>query len=318
MLGMIVNTLVLRTRVSGQMSFADLLDQVQQTVVDALAWPDTPVDAVIDAIGPARDASRTPLFQVIFTFHDSIVPDLDFGGLTGVVTERENGSAKCDLTVIVVPRAAQRLGREPRPEDDDLTLVWEHSTDLFDEPTMSRMVTHYLNLLTERPGHAGRIDAWMLIGAESLHLILGRLREWLGPTAEPIAGQAAAVAPGGPHRPGYPADATIPALFAAQVAREPGRGGAGLRQHRGHLRRARPAQQCAGLAAAPPRREHGHAGRGGDGARPRPHRRAAGRAQSRRRLPADRSRQPTAPRRRHDRCRGRPARAGRPAPPPPR
>jgi non-ribosomal peptide synthetase component F len=121
LLGMIVNTLVLRSRVSAQMSFASLLDQVQRAVVDALAWADTPVDALIDAIGPARDPSRTPLFQVMFSFHDSAVPDLDFGGLTGAVTERANGSAKCDLNVIVVPRAAARPGtpaRGRRPEPD--------------------------------------------------------------------------------------------------------------------------------------------------------------------------------------------------------
>jgi len=203
MLGMVVNTLVLRTRVRGEMSFADLLDQVQQTVVDTLAWPDTPVDAVIDAIGPTRDASRTPLFQVIFTFHDSLVPDLDFGGLTGVVTERENGAAMCDLTVMVVPRAAQRLGREPRPEDDDLTLVWEYSTDLFDEPTMTRMAAHYLNLLTSALAMPST-----QIG--DLHLIaqsdLATLDSWSrGPAATD----------------GYPADATIPARFAAQLLENP-------------------------------------------------------------------------------------------------
>jgi amino acid adenylation domain-containing protein len=203
MLGMIVNTLVLRTRVQGQMSFEDLLDQVQQTVADTLAWPDTPLDAVIDAIGPVRDASRTPLFQVIFTFHDSVVPDLSFGGLTGAVTERENGAAMCDLTVMVVPRAAQRLGREPRPEDDDLTLVWEYSTDLFDEPTMTRMAGHYLNLL----GHAlaapsTPVGDLRLIGdAEQ-----ARLGSWgRGPAAAE----------------GYPAATTIPARFAAQVAADP-------------------------------------------------------------------------------------------------
>jgi amino acid adenylation domain-containing protein len=203
MLGMIVNTLVLRTRVRGQMSFADLLDQVQQTVVDTLAWPDTPVDAVIDAIGPARDASRTPLFQVIFTFHDSVVPDLDFGGLAGAVTERENGAAMCDLTVMVVPRAAQRLGREPRPEDDDLTLVWEYSTDLFDEPTMSRMAAHYLNLLTSALAMPSTQIADLRLVADSE---LAMLDSWSrGPAATE----------------GYLADATIPALFAAQVLANP-------------------------------------------------------------------------------------------------
>jgi amino acid adenylation domain-containing protein len=203
MLGMIVNTLVLRTKVNGQMSFTDLLDQVQQTVADTLAWSDTPVDAVIDAIGPARDASRTPLVQVIFTFHDSAVPDLDFGGLTGAVTERENGAAMCDLTVMVVPRAAQRLGREPRPEDDDLTLVWEYSTDLFDEPTMTRMAAQYLNLLADAVATPSTQigDLRLLADAE-----LARLDSW---------SRGPAVADG------YPADATIPARFAAQVVADP-------------------------------------------------------------------------------------------------
>ena len=202
-LGMIVNTLVLRTKVCGQMSFTDLLDQVQQTVVDTLAWPDTPVDAVIDAIGPARDASRTPLFQVIFTFHDSAVPDLDFAGLTGAVTDRETGAAMCDLTVMVVPRAAQRLGREPRPEDDDLTLVWEYSTDLFDEPTMTRMAAHYLNLLTDALATPSTQIGDLRLLADS---DMAMLDSW---------------SPGPAATDGYPADATIPAQFAGQVVANP-------------------------------------------------------------------------------------------------
>ncbi|MFE9676946.1 amino acid adenylation domain-containing protein [Streptomyces sp. NPDC006259] len=149
LLGMLVNTLVMRTEVSADQSFSDLLAQVRQSVAETLAWSDTPVDAVIDAIDPARDPSRTPLFQVMFSFHDSAVPDIDFGGLTGRVTERSNNSAKADLNVIVIPRAEQRLGRAPRPEDDDLAMIWEHSADLFDEATMERMVTHYLTLLSD-------------------------------------------------------------------------------------------------------------------------------------------------------------------------
>jgi amino acid adenylation domain-containing protein len=201
LLGMIVNSLVLRTRLSGQMSFTDLLDQVQRTVIDTMTWSDTPVDAVIQAIRPARDPSRTPLFQIMFSFHDSAVPDVDFGGLTGALTERANGSAKFDLNVIVVPRAAQRLGRAPRPEDDDLHLIWEHSSDLFDEATMSRMVGHYLNLLT---GALARPAA----GIDALRLLTDAEARQLDSFSR---GPAAA----------YPADATIPAVFAAQAARNP-------------------------------------------------------------------------------------------------
>ena len=149
LLGMLVNTLVMRTKVSADQPFSELLAQVRLSVAETLAWSDTPVDAVIDAIDPARDPSRTPLFQVMFSFHDSGIPDIDFGGLTGRVTERSNASAKADLNVIVIPRAEQRLGRAPRPEDDDLAMIWEHSADLFDEATMERMVTHYLTLLAD-------------------------------------------------------------------------------------------------------------------------------------------------------------------------
>ncbi|GFJ83718.1 hypothetical protein Phou_078980 [Phytohabitans houttuyneae] len=175
LLGMLVNTLVLRTRVSADQPFSDLLDQVGTSVAETLAWPDTPVNAVIDAIDPARDPSRNPLFQIMFSFHDSAVPDLDFGGITGRVRERANGTAKSDLNVIVVPRAQQRVGRAPSPEDDDIHLIWEHSTDLFDESTMSRMVTHYLTLLADavsRP--AARVGQLRLLpDAEA-----GQLERW--------------------------------------------------------------------------------------------------------------------------------------------
>ncbi|HEY7143155.1 MAG TPA: amino acid adenylation domain-containing protein [Streptosporangiaceae bacterium] len=194
LLGMFVNTLVLRAAVSGGQRFTDLLGQVQQTVAQTLDWSDTPVDAVIDALGPARDPSRTPLFQVMFSFHDSAVPDLDFGGLTGSITERSNGTAKADLNVIVIPRGAQRLGRAARPEDDDMAVIWEYSTDLFDEETMTAMAGHYLTLLAgaiARP--ATRIgELSLLTGAQAELLDSWRAGpEVTGarPVTELIAGQ---------------------------------------------------------------------------------------------------------------------------------
>ncbi|UJW29902.1 amino acid adenylation domain-containing protein [Saccharothrix sp. AJ9571] len=195
LLGMLVNTLVLRTKVSADQPFSDLLEQVRQTVAETLAWSDTPVDAVIDAIDPSRDPSRNPLFQVMFSFHDSAVPDIDFGGLSGRVTERSNRSAKSDLNVIVIPRAEQRLGREASPEDDDLAIVWEHSSDLFDESTMSRMVTHYLTLLADAVARPGtRVGALRLLPDEEAD----QLECWsrgpevagAGPVTELIAEQA--------------------------------------------------------------------------------------------------------------------------------
>jgi amino acid adenylation domain-containing protein len=147
MIGMVVNTLPLRFRFAGEPSFAALVDLSKAVGLDAQAWQDVPLERVVEALAPVRDPSRNPLFQVMFSFHDSPVPDLEFRGLRGELLERHNGSAKNDLNVIGIPRAEQRVGRERREDDDAITLIWEYATDLFDASTMSRMVGHYQRLL---------------------------------------------------------------------------------------------------------------------------------------------------------------------------
>ncbi len=147
MLGMVVNTLPLRIGLAGEPSFAALAARVQQVALEAHAWQDVPLERVVDALALTRDPSRNPLFQVMFSFHDSPVPDLEMAGLRGTLLERHNGSAKNDLNIVGIPRAEQRVGRERRDEDDLITLIWEYATDLFDASTMSRMVGHYQRLL---------------------------------------------------------------------------------------------------------------------------------------------------------------------------
>ncbi|HET9225244.1 MAG TPA: amino acid adenylation domain-containing protein, partial [Thermoanaerobaculia bacterium] len=154
MLGMMVNMLPLRVRCGGSPSFAELTERVKAVALDAFPWQDIPLERVVEALGPLRDPSRNPVFQVMFSFHDSPVPDLDFNGPQGELTYRHNASAKNDINVIGIPRAEQRVGRERRPEDDLLLLRWEYAADLFDEATMRRWVGQYARLLAaalERP-----------------------------------------------------------------------------------------------------------------------------------------------------------------------
>jgi len=158
-LGMLVNTLVLRLDVRDRPSFAKLVDRAAEATAAAFTWPDVPIDEVIRALDPPRDASRNPLFQVMFSFHDSPVPDFDLGAVRGELTERSNGSAKVDLNVVVVPRGSQRRGRRHDDADEDMTLIWEYASDLFDEPTMAAMVDHYLHLLA-----AGIADDHLAVG----------------------------------------------------------------------------------------------------------------------------------------------------------
>ncbi|MFF4707218.1 amino acid adenylation domain-containing protein [Streptomyces sp. NPDC001297] len=147
MLGMVVNTLPLRLDTSGSPGFENLRRRVNDVLVETSDWQDVPLDRLVEAVAPPRVPSINPLFQVMFSFHNAIVPDLEFGGVRGTVLERHNGSSKMDMNIVVVPRAQQRAGREDHPDRDRITLIWEYASSLFDEDTIRRMVDHYITLL---------------------------------------------------------------------------------------------------------------------------------------------------------------------------
>ncbi|MEU9247637.1 amino acid adenylation domain-containing protein, partial [Streptomyces sp. NPDC048385] len=147
MLGMVVNTLPLRLDTSGSPGFDRLRQRVNEVLRETSDWQDVPLDRLVEAVAPPRVPSINPLFQVMFSFHNAIVPTLEFGGVRGTVLERHNGSAKMDLNIVVIPRAQQRAGRADHPDHDRITLIWEYATSLFDEDTMQRMVDQYITLL---------------------------------------------------------------------------------------------------------------------------------------------------------------------------
>ncbi|GAA4994843.1 hypothetical protein GCM10025734_25120 [Kitasatospora paranensis] len=147
MMGMVVNTVPLRVDLSGRPGFDELTDRVHATTGRAQQWQDTPLDRLVEALDLPRDPARNPLFQVMFSFHDSQLPDLAFAGLQGTVLERHNGSAKTDLNVVVLPRAEQRAGHGVADDDAPITLIWEYASDLYEPETARRMVDHYLTVL---------------------------------------------------------------------------------------------------------------------------------------------------------------------------
>ena len=201
MIGMVVNTLPLRIDLSGRPDFDDLAGRVHATIGRAHEWQDVPLDRLVDAVSPPRDPSRNPLFQVMFSFHDSQIPDLDFAGLHAAVLERHNGSAKTDINVVVIPRAEQRAGHGVGDGEAPISLIWEYASDLFDAPTMRAMVEHYVTLI-------GAAVADPSTGFDRLPL---------------LAEDESRTVLGGSHGPvtSFPAGRTIPALFAEQVAARP-------------------------------------------------------------------------------------------------
>ncbi|HEU5229532.1 MAG TPA: amino acid adenylation domain-containing protein, partial [Ktedonobacteraceae bacterium] len=180
LLGMIINNVVLRTQMIGNPPFRELLRRVHTVTTEAYANQDLPFDQVVTAVQPGRDATRNPLFQIMFNFHDPPMPDLKRPHLMVSLDESiSNGSAKFDMNVLVVPRAEQYLGKHPQSGTEEFLLVWEYNTDLFDESTIARMLEQYQILLANIVAHPEQriSDLRILPDAEKQQLLI----EWNTP-----------------------------------------------------------------------------------------------------------------------------------------
>ena len=147
MLGMVLNSVVFRTDLSGNPSFLELLGRIRDVTLEAYAHQDLPFEKIVDALKPERSLSHNPLYQIMFNFHDSAMPSMEFPDLSGFIEYPHNGSAKFDLNVIVEPRAEVRLGKALKESGETIMVHWEYSTALFDETTIRRMMGHFQTLL---------------------------------------------------------------------------------------------------------------------------------------------------------------------------
>lgn len=148
LIGMFVNTVVLRSVVDPAANLKQLAASVHETVLAALNHEEAPFPAVVQRLGGVRDRSRNPLVQVCFSFHDSPVPVIRLGEATGHLVEHGNGTAKFDLNIIAIPRAEQQLSAPaPSPEAHRLTMVWEYCTDVLDADLVEGLSREYLRLL---------------------------------------------------------------------------------------------------------------------------------------------------------------------------
>ncbi len=173
MIGMVVNSLVLRGDLAGDPTGRELLARIREITLETIAYQDMPLERLVQELRPERQLGRNPLFQVMFNFHDAGVPDLEFAGLKAAFLVRGNRSAKMDLNVIVIPRAEQRVGMAASEADRSALLHWEYNTDLFDAASMERMIGHYLNLLAGMARHPGeRLSALPMLSEAELDELL--------------------------------------------------------------------------------------------------------------------------------------------------
>ncbi len=136
LIGLFINTLVLRTDLSGNPTFGTLLRQVRNIALDAYAHQDLPFEKLVEELKPTRDLSRTPIFQVVFNLQNSPLPKLDLPGLAIKIQEVDRGVSQFDLSLIMTKSAEQWHG------------TVEYNNDLFESATIARMFQSFQVLLT--------------------------------------------------------------------------------------------------------------------------------------------------------------------------
>ncbi|HEV7371107.1 non-ribosomal peptide synthetase, partial [Arenibaculum sp.] len=178
-LGMFVNTIVVRADTGGDPTFRQLLGRVRDTLADAYEHDEVPFELIVRALQPSRSTSHNPIFQVGFSFHSSTVPALEGPGFTLSLFEAySNRTSKFDLEVVAIPRGAETGG------GDAISLAWNYSTDLFAPETMDRMRSNYVSLLEnclEAPGR--RIGELSLVSPAERRLVA---EEWNRIEAYPV------------------------------------------------------------------------------------------------------------------------------------
>lgn len=137
LIGFFVNMLPLRTDLSGDPSFVDVLKQVRDVALDAYANQDVPFEKIVEELHLQRDLSRNPVFQVLFALQNAQTDELRLPGLTLSALSLETRVSKFDLSLTLMETGQGLEG------------ALEYNTDLFDAATVCRFFTHFQRLLGE-------------------------------------------------------------------------------------------------------------------------------------------------------------------------
>src|SRR5215216_3464869 len=185
LIGLFVNTLVVRNEVKGEESFRELLGRVRRVTLAGYAHEEVPFEKVVEALQPERSLSHSPLFQVVFAWQVSALPELQLAGVRARQLELGSETAKFDLTLQL-------------EESGGAVRGWlEYNRDLFTAASMRRLIGHYQRLLqaaVQQPEQ--RLAELPLLGESERRQLL---EEW---------NQTQGV---------YPRDACIHELFEAQA-----------------------------------------------------------------------------------------------------
>ncbi len=188
-IGLFVNTVALRTRLGSGFTFRDTLREVRETAISAYDNQELPFERVIAELRPERSLNGTPFVNVMFVARAAPIAPLELEGLELERFSLPSTTARFDLSM--------RVTDEPQ----GLVCSLQYDVDLFDAPTIDRLLAHYENLL-ESITRPGGVD----LPISRLAMLSGA--EYRALTVDANQTQAS-----------YPSEITFPRLFAEQAAR---------------------------------------------------------------------------------------------------
>ncbi|MBW3570370.1 MAG: amino acid adenylation domain-containing protein [Gemmatimonadetes bacterium] len=170
LIGVFANTLVLRTDLSGDPTFVELLARVRETTLSAFAHQDVPFEKLVEELRPERTRSHSPIFQVLFAFQNAFGEVPPFPGVSARAVKGARISANFDLAVAMAEGA------------EGLAAWVDYAEDLWDAPTAERMLEHLGVLLDAATAHPERrLSALPILTAEERAAALAAAA---GPAAE--------------------------------------------------------------------------------------------------------------------------------------
>lgn len=174
LIGFFANTLVMRTDLSGDPTFSELLERIRANALGAFAHQDLPFEKLVETLHPERDASQMPFFRVMFAFQNLPVPK-PASGNDPSPADRSSTNSPDDIDERCAPMqfdmasglAARPLAVDSATAKFDLTLylsesggeiaaAWRYNSDLFERATIERVARHFATLLERVAGDATR------------------------------------------------------------------------------------------------------------------------------------------------------------------
>ncbi|MHC5596852.1 MAG: amino acid adenylation domain-containing protein [Nostoc sp.] len=171
LIGFFVNSLVLRTDLSGNPTFRELLSRVKEVALGAYSHQDLPFEKLVEELHPERNLNQNPLFQVVFALQNAPMTALELPSLTLSPLPFETETTRFDLEFhLWEPNTQNGLWAD---SSEGISGFVIYSTDLFDDPTITRMLEHFQILLEGIVANPEERIAYLPLLSESeLHQLL--------------------------------------------------------------------------------------------------------------------------------------------------